>query len=718
MHQCTAAERHQVSKRRSRIAVAAAVIVSAVIGCAVPAGPVYEKNGRRYGAVDGLFNGQWNDYYLRGVSYAGGGYWADAAADFKEALKGRPQDQRRARTYGLHLMDYFPNRELGIACFHLHRYDEAVELLSTSLSQVETARAKFYLNKSRKMLIQEQGLDNGPPSVRIADPPDGFVTNQLSVPVSYVAADDQFVSGVTVGGRDARMELARKETAGREDIPLHDGDNSIAVQARDLSGRLSLPATVRVRVDREGPLLFMDGEPDSRGGVAVSGTAIDASDIVKATLCGRPLALVRGRIVTIEEYIPAERIRGSVSLAFAAEDSAGNITRGSIRLSPSGTPATGCSSLEASAGNDAVMSDAPGYLPARPGVSFALAAAADGQRGPGPSVDLKGLQEGQTVFFDALFVEGRVTAPRGVKSIAVNGRQLFASPDEASLGSLLREMTGRRKTSFVFSRLVSLAEGVNTVVVSLTDGAGETVTRKLTVIRRVSAVRKIGSRLAVAVCPFKQPPSAAAQLSDYVQTFLTAALVNQQRFYVLERAELERILAEQQLSQEDIFNQDTAVRLGRMMAAETVLAGDIFATDHSVEIAARMIDAETSLILAEKDVYWEGSPAEGFREILEGLAHKFREHFPLCEGKIIRVTGEGALVNIGSESGLARGMRMVAFREDDLLIDPDTGQNLGADTEVLGVLAVRDVYPKYARTAYVKNSTPGGLEPKTLVMTK
>src|SRR5437763_1903589 len=83
-------------------------------GCAVKEGRLYEKDGRQYGKPDGLFMEQWNDYYLRGISYSDGGFWSDAAADFQEALKQRDRDQRRARTYGLHFIDYFPNRELGI----------------------------------------------------------------------------------------------------------------------------------------------------------------------------------------------------------------------------------------------------------------------------------------------------------------------------------------------------------------------------------------------------------------------------------------------------------------------------------------------------------------------------------------------------------------------------------------------------------------------------
>ncbi|MBW1855049.1 MAG: tetratricopeptide repeat protein, partial [Deltaproteobacteria bacterium] len=117
-------------------------ICSFLTGCAVEKGNVYEKDGRLYGTTDGLFKAKWDDYYHRGGhSYGEGGFWEDASADFRKALQKRGRDQRRARTYGMHFIDYFPNRELGIAYFNLGKFKEAMQLLEASLASVESARA-------------------------------------------------------------------------------------------------------------------------------------------------------------------------------------------------------------------------------------------------------------------------------------------------------------------------------------------------------------------------------------------------------------------------------------------------------------------------------------------------------------------------------------------------------------------------------------------------
>ena len=113
-------------------------------GCAVETGKVYIKDGKPYGVTSSLvWRGQWWNFFERGSSYAEGEFWPDAMADFQAAIRQREADQRQARTYGLHFLDYFPHRELGIVYYHLGRYPDAIQELDTSLRTAETGRAKF-----------------------------------------------------------------------------------------------------------------------------------------------------------------------------------------------------------------------------------------------------------------------------------------------------------------------------------------------------------------------------------------------------------------------------------------------------------------------------------------------------------------------------------------------------------------------------------------------
>lgn len=156
-----------------RIWVISLLVLGFVVGCAVEQGSVRVKDGKRYGTVPGVWRAQWWNYYQRGASYLDGEYWREATADFQAALEQRRgrKDRRRARTYGVHYLDYFPHRDLGIAYYHLGQYTAAQRELETSLSTVDTAKAKFYLNKARKVLLEQSGQDTSPPRIAIETPP-------------------------------------------------------------------------------------------------------------------------------------------------------------------------------------------------------------------------------------------------------------------------------------------------------------------------------------------------------------------------------------------------------------------------------------------------------------------------------------------------------------------------------------------------------------------
>ena len=213
--------------------------IAALSGCAVKEGTVYQKDGRLYGKPAGLFGEQWHDYYLRGLSYSDGGYWDDATADFIEALRGRDKDQRRARTYGLHFIDYFPNRELGIAYFYKGDYEKAIQSLETSLASSESARAKFYLNKARQSWLRKTQLDTIAPALSVQFPPPRYITNNFSITIKGTARDNFFVSSLIINNKPSALELASRDLTFAEEVPLQPGENLITIQARDLTDRTS-----------------------------------------------------------------------------------------------------------------------------------------------------------------------------------------------------------------------------------------------------------------------------------------------------------------------------------------------------------------------------------------------------------------------------------------------------------------------------------------------
>ena len=68
----------------------------------------------------------------------------------------------------------------------------------------------------------------------------------------------------------------------------------------------------------------------------------------------------------------------------------------------------------------------------------------------------------------------------------------------------------------------------------------------------------------------------------------------------------------------------------------------------------------------------------------------------LVEGRIIRVEGTRAYINLGSASGLKVGDKFNVFSLGAALIDPDTGASLGAPEKQTGSGAVVEVQEKFA----------------------
>ena len=122
-------------------------------GCAAEQSARQGEDGETYGTTKGNFRSTWWGYAERGSSYLAGKFYAEAKTDLEKALEGRSEDSWRARTYGLHFVEYFPNRELGIVEFHLGNLEAAEAALKNSLEQVDTERAHYYLDLVRREKI-------------------------------------------------------------------------------------------------------------------------------------------------------------------------------------------------------------------------------------------------------------------------------------------------------------------------------------------------------------------------------------------------------------------------------------------------------------------------------------------------------------------------------------------------------------------------------------
>lgn len=657
----------------------------------------YIKEGKVYGVTNGLFRERWWNFYERGCSFASGGFWNEAIPDFKEALEQRNKDGYRARTYGMHFIDYFPHRELGIAYYYTNRYPEAIGELTTSLSQVETAKAKYFLNKVREEVLKQTESDKQSPSITNLSLSDGEVTNLFDVELAGVVEDDTFVSSIAINGFPLFIELAKKKIPFKQEVSLKRGKNFIRIKAKDLRGKITTKE-IRVLVDREGPLVAinepLEGETVRSNKVTIKGFLWDESGIASFALRGKKLALSGKKEISFSQKVVLTE--GRNNLPFEARDRAGNLTKGEIYLicdQKAGNSKTSLAPFVKLAFLDSVVTDSGAYP--------LLARAENGDNIP-PSIKLKELTDSQTVYHDTIFIEGSAADQSEIREITINNTPLRI----------------RMARNLFFNYLAQLQEGVNRINLKVTDANGNSVVKTITVTRKIPGVKRVGSRLAVAILPFEQKGEVST-LGSLVYDGLVDAFVNQARFNIVGRErDFEVALRELKLSQTDLVDKTKALKLGRVVSAEGIITGTVTETAHSIEIYARFIDTETTTILVAKDVFEQDKGLPKLQYILKGLALKFKQSFPLLEGRVIKSEGKKVYIDRGAQNKIKKEMKVIIFRKGESLLHPITGNNLGCDSLELAEARIERVLDNFSVGKVLNRSDTVEVRAKDHIITK
>jgi tetratricopeptide (TPR) repeat protein len=555
-------------------------------------------------ATQGVFRDTFWDFYERGVKYSEAGAWKAAIQDFRAARAKRDKEDRRARTYGVDFIEYFPVRELGIALYHDGQFKAAVAELEKSLAAYPTAKAAYFYNLARAALLRQAAADPKPPRIKIDAPADGLLTSALAMEVRGSAESKNQVALVEING-EGRSSRRPPPPA------LHPGGHA-------RTGRQRHPGP------RQGP---------HRPGVAGHGEGDGRSrrsrgDHGQRHPGGRPDPS-RGHRGRQHPARPAtgERPRGD-----AGRRRREHVQRG-CPGHRRGVPDRG---RRRGRQRHARADPDSGRLRQTSRASDDVVPVAWRKQLPLPSflqragLTLEMEKPPAEVQQDSVSVAGLVGSGAGLKELKING-QAHQIPAAAAT------------KPFAFSYGVPLVEGSNTITVVASDQAGKTETRTFTVVRKVEEVAQVGSRLAVAVMPVNHKGQPTPHYASALEA-MTDALVNQKRFKVLSRDQLEAILREQKLSATQLVDSATAIRLGKLVAAEAVIAITVNETPKSVEAYAQLISTETSTVLASKDIFDpEKAPGSARAKMIE-LAAKLKQDYPLVEGAVVTVANKRVVV--------------------------------------------------------------------------
>jgi len=284
------------------------------------------------------------------------------------------------------------------------------------------------------------------------------------------------------------------------------------------------------------------------------------------------------------------------------------------------------------------------------------------------------------------------------------------------------------------------------------------------------AIPKIkGPRRTVAVGNFDAIGSFKAQYGDQdigggTAAMLVTALLESQRFIVVERANINQVLAEQELAGQGLTQGDAAPKPGRMVPAQWMIYGAVTEfgaankgggfslgvnlggrrmpkvgvspqwTKGKITMDVRVVDTSTGQIVknfkvSERvsskalDLSVDYAPVsfgtnnftktplgQATRNAITKVVTQFAGVVgsALWTGRVVEVDGNTVYINAGSEAGIQKGQSYKITRTTKTFTDPATGQVLGHKQADLGRVEIDQVEAKYAAGSYLplKNDPP------------
>lgn len=218
----------------------------------------------------------------------------------------------------------------------------------------------------------------------------------------------------------------------------------------------------------------------------------------------------------------------------------------------------------------------------------------------------------------------------------------------------------------------------------------------------------VGERLSIAILPFSSKGIGNAFGEIDLLDKLITGFVNVQRFKIIERAQLEKILAEQKLGLSGVVDASTAAQIGKGIGVDAVMTGSVTVGQNAVSIDARLIDTETAAILSAQDAFSSGISLQALSQMLTNLAQKVKNDFPIVNGFIIGVNNEKLTLDVGLTNGIKKGMKCNVFREGAPIVHPVTGKVIGKMIDEICEIQIIDAFDAYsfASITKIKKGTP------------
>jgi hypothetical protein len=210
-----------------------------------------------------------------------------------------------------------------------------------------------------------------------------------------------------------------------------------------------------------------------------------------------------------------------------------------------------------------------------------------------------------------------------------------------------------------------LTMGENKVVIQIEDEQNRVAEKKIMINRVVDKNKNLTLRTTLAILPFDED-------KENLTSLLSKFILETERFRVAERQKLQQVIKEQKLSNSLYADKATTIKLGKILSARYSLAGEI-RLGKDLEVVSRLIDNETSEVIALVDAYSPSTGKGAYRYCMSHLAKRIKQSLPLFETKVLYAKGDKVLLSKPPGVNPVTGMDFVIIKKEEDLIDLDTG---------------------------------------------
>jgi len=149
---------------------------------------------------------------------------------------------------------------------------------------------------------------------------------------------------------------------------------------------------------------------------------------------------------------------------------------------------------------------------------------------------------------------------------------------------------------------------------------------------------------------------------------ITDQLLENERVQLVERALLDKLLGELKLGSSELADRRTALAVGKLVAARLIASGTVVYSGPNTQVAMRLFETETGRITASINETVGGTipVSELAGQITGSLSGNLYEKYPI-RGKIVRMDGDTAWMNIGANVGVVEGQTYKAVNQETVL---------------------------------------------------